>query len=892
MKFRPHLILVDGSSYLFRAFHALPPLTSSKGEATGAIYGVINMLRKLINDYPSEWIAVIFDSPGKTFRDDLYPEYKATRGETPDELRSQIQPLYELIQAMGLPLIIEEGVEADDVIATLAQWAKDKNRKVLISTGDKDLAQLVDDEIVLINTMTGNILDKTTVPEKFGVHPHQIIDYLTLVGDNIDNIPGVPNVGPKTAAKWLQAYGSLDELLKHANDIKGKVGENLRAHRHHLPLSKSLVTLKKDVFLKESWEDLKLGAPDHQKLLTLFKRFEFRNWLSELLKQTKAEQNLDHYETILTEDHLQKWIEALKQAPVFAFDTETSDLNVMRADLVGLSFSTQAGKAAYIPFTHSYLGAPIQLKKAEVLEKLRPIFESPQKTAIAQNIKFDMKMLMNEGLWIQNKFRDTQLASYVLNSSNRHDLDTLALKYLGYQTITYEDVAGTGVKQISFDEVPIERAAPYAAEDADVALQLDEILWPKIQENSAFEKVYQEIEIPLVAVLAKMEYHGVLIDAEKLEQQSQEIAERLTVLEQEAYSIANCIFNLSSTKQLQEVLYEKLQLPVLSKTPKGAPSTAEDALLELAANFPLPKIILEHRSLSKLKSTYTDTLPKEINPKTGRVHTSYYQTGTSTGRLSSANPNLQNIPVRNEEGRKIRKAFIAPPGYKIISADYSQIELRLMAHLTQDKNLIRAFENGHDIHTSTASEVFHTPIEEVTSEQRRSAKAINFGIIYGMSAFGLSKQLGIPQTLAKNYIDLYFSRYPEILNYMNNTRVLAHQQGYVETIFGRRLYLAEINNSNLQKQKAMERAAINAPLQGSAADIIKLAMIRMDQFLSQGSVEAAMIMQVHDELVFEVAGQDVPIMMAKIKEIMEQEVQLSVPLLVSVNVGNNWDEAH
>lgn len=850
------------------------------------------MLRKLINDHPTEFIAVIFDSPTKTFRDDLYPEYKATRGETPDELKSQIQPLYELIQAMGLPLIIEEGVEADDVIATLTQWAIDKHQNVLISTGDKDLAQLVNDQVILINTMTGAILDKKTVPEKFGVNPDQIVDYLTLVGDSIDNIPGIPGVGPKTAAKWLQTFGSLDELLKSADDIKGKVGENLRAHRQNLPLSKQLVTLKHDVLLKETWEDLKPQAPDNQKLLAFFKRFEFRHWLSELLKQTKAEQNLDHYETILTETDFQKWLDQLHQAETFALDTETSDLNVMRANLVGLSFSIQPGKAAYIPLGHNYLGAPTQLSKSYVLEKLRPLLESPKKMLIGQNIKFDMKMLMNEGIWIHSILRDTQLASYVLNSSSRHNLDTLALKYLGYQTIHYEDVAGSGAKQVSFNRVLIEKAAPYAAEDADVTLQLYSVLWPKIQENPAFEKVYLEIEMPLVSVLARMELHGVLIDAERLQIQSQEIAHRLITLEEEAHAIAGCAFNLSSPKQLQEILYEKLQLPILSKTPKGAPSTAEDALAELALSYPLPKIILEHRSLSKLKSTYTDTLPKEINPKTGRVHTSYYQAGTSTGRLSSANPNLQNIPIRTKEGRKIRKAFIAPKGHKIISADYSQIELRLMAHLTRDKNLIKAFENGHDIHTSTASEVFHVPMEQVTSDQRRSAKAINFGIIYGMSAFGLSKQLGISQTLAKNYIDLYFSRYPGILDYMNRTRALAHQQGYVETIFGRRLYLAEINNSNLQKQRAMERAAINAPLQGSAADIIKLAMIQMDRFLSEGSVDATMIMQVHDELVFEVADQDVETMMMKIREVMEQEVQLCVPLLVSVNAGDNWDEAH
>ncbi len=889
--FTPQLILIDGSSYLFRAFHALPPLTNSSGEPTGAIYGVINMLRKLMKDYPGEFIAVVFDSPAKTFRDDLYPEYKATRSETPDLLISQIKPLYTLIQAMGLPLIIEEGVEADDVIATLAEWGKKKHMDVLISTGDKDLAQLVDDHVILINTMNGHILDKTTVPKKFGVNPNQIVDYLTLVGDSADNIPGVPSVGPKTAAKWLQTYGSLDQLLEHANEIKGKVGEKLRAHSQDLPLTKTLVTLKRDVSLKETWEDLKIKTPDNETLLTLFKRFEFRAWLAELSKHTLSK-NLNPYETLLTKADFNRWLKILENAKTFALDTETSDLNVMKAKLVGMSFATQTGKAAYLPLGHDYLDAPTQLSKDWALQKLRPLLESPEKTLIGQNIKFDMKMLMNEGVQLQSTLQDTQLASYVLNSSSRHDLDSLALKYLGYQTISYETVTGSGARQIPFNQVPLEKATPYAAEDADITWQLYEALWPKLTEHPKLKSVYLDIEIPLISVLARMEFHGVLIDAEKLEVQSQSIAHRLSALEKEAHTLAGTTFNLSSTKQLQTILYEKLQLPVLSKTPKGMPSTAEDALSELAQNYPLPKLILEYRSLSKLKSTYTDTLPKEINPKTGRIHTSYHQTGTSTGRLSSANPNLQNIPIRTEEGRRIRKAFIAPKGYQIISADYSQIELRLMAHLTKDKGLIKAFTNNHDIHTATASEVFHTPMEQVTPDQRRHAKAINFGIIYGMSAFGLSKQLGISQSKAKNYIDLYFSRYPGILEYMNNTRQLAHEQGYVETIFGRRLYLPEINSSNHQKQRAMERAAINGPLQGSAADIIKKAMIQMDNFLSKSSIKATMIMQVHDELVFEAADSEVEKMIGQIKTVMEHEVKLCVPLLVSVHSGDNWDEAH
>lgn len=884
------LILVDGSSYLHRAFHALPPLTNSQGEPTGAIYGVINMLRKLIADYKPSYIAVVFDAKGKTFRNDLYPEYKANRPPMQDELRVQVQPLLDIIKAMGLPLLIVDGVEADDVIGTLAKRALQHNLKVVISTGDKDIAQLVNDKITLINTMTNSVLDIAGVKEKFGVDPEQIIDYLTLMGDSVDNVPGVPKVGPKTAVKWLQQYGSLAEVIKHADEVKGVVGDNLRASLHQLPLSKQLLTIKEDVELAHQPEDLIPQQPDRKTLVELFKHLEFRSWLSEVLEQSDYQKN---YQTIFSEQQWQEWIEKLKTSKEFSFDTETTSLHCLDAEIVGVSLAINKDEAAYIPLAHDYEGAPQQLNRAVILQQLKLLLENPQATVIGQNLKYDMNVLANYGISIKAKMFDTMLESYVLNSGGgRHNMDALALKYLGRKTISYEEVAGKGAKQITFDKVSIDEASEYAAEDADITLQLHHALWPKISEEKKLAWVFTNIEMPLMPVLAKMENEGVLIDADMLTQQSEELAKRLDILEQETYHLAGEVFNLGSPKQLQTILYEKLNLPVLSKTPTGAPSTAEDVLHELSLDYPLPKLILEYRSLSKLKSTYTDSLPKQIHPKTGRVHTSYNQAVTATGRLSSTEPNLQNIPIRTEEGRKIRKAFIAPKGYRLIAADYSQIELRIMAHLTQDAGLLNAFAQDLDIHRATASEVFGVPLDAVTSSQRRSAKAINFGIIYGMSSFGLAKQLGIERNLAQEYIDLYFTRYPGIKKYMDETRELAHRQGYVETIFGRRLYLPDINTSNLQRQRAAERAAINAPMQGTAADIIKLAMINIDKWLAQEKVDAKMIMQVHDELVFEVAETIVDSVVIKIRAVMETAGALSTRLIVGIGVGDNWDDAH
>lgn len=895
-------ILIDGSSYLYRAFHALPPLMNSKNEPTGAIYGVINMLRKLLNDYQPTYIAVVFDAKGKTFRDDLYTDYKAHRPAMPDELQLQIEPLHAAIRAMGLPLLMIDGVEADDVIGTLAHAATQAGMETLISTGDKDLAQLVNKHVTLVNTMTNTILDEPGVTQKFGIPPKLVVDYLALVGDSVDNIPGIPNVGPKTAAKWLNEHGSLDAIIKNAAKISGKVGENLRSHLEQLPLAQQLATVKCDVPLDVTPVDLKRSDMDRDALITLFTELEFKGWLRELLTENTSGTTDQHsintvkkidYQLILSEKEFLSWLKQLEHAELFAFDTETNSLDYMSAEVVGVSFAVTPHHAAYVPFAHDYPDAPQQLARNYVLEKLKPLLESPTKKKVGHNLKFDKSVLANHGITLQGIAFDTMLESYLLASTGtRHDMDTLARKYLQHDTTTFEDIAGKGAKQLTFNQITLDKAAPYAAEDADITLQLHQTLWPKLSDFPNLVKVFTELELPLLSILSTIERRGVLIDAKLLKQQSEQIAEKLLILQDQAYKMADAVFNLSSPKQLQEILYQKLKLPVLEKTPTGQPSTAESVLQDLAVNYPLPKVILEYRSLSKLKSTYTDRLPEQINPRTGRIHTSYHQAAVATGRLSSSDPNLQNIPTRTEEGRRIRQAFIAPSGYKIISADYSQIELRIMAHLSNDAGLLTAFAKGLDIHQATAAEILVIPLDQVTSDQRRSAKAINFGLIYGMSAFGLAKQLGIDRQAAQNYIDLYFARYPQVKQYMENTRQLAHQQGYVETIMGRRLLLPEINSRNLQLQRAAERAAINAPLQGTAADIIKSAMIKVDYAFAKNNLAAQMIMQVHDELVFEVAEAEVTAATKIIQDCMTHAMQLKTELVVAIGIGNNWDEAH
>lgn len=881
------LILVDGSSYLFRAFHALPPLNNSKGQPTGAIYGVVNMLRKLIADYTPAHIAVVFDAKGKTFREELYADYKANRPPMASELVSQIAPLHKIIQAMGLPLLVVEGIEADDVIGTLASRATNQNMSVLISTGDKDFAQLVNDKITLVNTMNGETLDPIGVEKKFGIPPNRIIDYLALVGDAVDNVPGVPKVGPKTAVKWLQQYGSLDNLIQHANEIDGKIGENLRGALTQLPLFRQLLTIHTTAKLPLSLAELKPKAPNTEELAHWFKELEFKTWLKESAEPPKTLSSQE-YETILTKAAFEKWVKLLKEAPLFAIDTETTSLNAIEAKLVGLSFATEAGKAAYLPLAHDYAGAPQQLDLNWVLQQLKPLLEDSKPKKLGQNLKYDKNVLANYGIELRGIAYDTLLESYVLNStSSRHDLDTLAIKYLGYNTIRFEDIAGKGAKQLPFNQISLEKAAPYSAEDADISLRLHETLWPQVAKEAGLKRVFEELEMPLMPVLAKMERNGVLVDAKFLNQQSQDLEKQIKILEDKAFQLAGTPFNLASPKQLQEILFVKQQLPITSKTPTGQPSTAEDVLQELALLYPLPKIILEHRTLSKLKSTYTDKLPEQISPTTGRIHASFHQAVTSTGRLSSSDPNLQNIPIRTKEGRKIRQAFIAPSGFKIVAADYSQIELRLMAHLAQDPGLLHAFAHNIDIHRATAAEVFGVLLDAVTADQRRSAKAINFGLIYGMSAFGLAKQLGIEPSAADQYIKVYFSRYPGVQAYMENTKELARKQGHVETLFGRRLYLPEINVSNMMRRKAAERAAINAPLQGTAADIIKRAMINIDS-----NLQLKLILQVHDELVFEVPEKEVEAAKKSIREYMCTAVELSVPLGVEIGAGNNWDEAH
>ena len=887
------LILVDGSSYLFRAFHALPPLTNSKGVPTGAVYGVLNMLRKLKQDYDPAYMAVVFDPKGKTFRNDLYPEYKANRGAMPEDLQVQIAPLHDAIRALGLPLVVVDGVEADDVIGTLALQAKAEGLQVVISTGDKDMAQLVGDGVELVNTMSNKTLDRAAVVEKFGVPPERIIDYLALMGDTVDNIPGVPGVGPKTAAKWLNEYGTLDDVIANAENIKGKIGEKFRAHLSALPLSRELVTIKLDVDLPVAIGELTPQPSDYDKLISLFTELEFKRWLVELQQGDMAKPAKTQYETILTEAQFAAWHARLKAAKLFAFDTETTSLHAREAKLVGLSFAIQSGEAAYVPLGHDYLGAPKQLDAAWVLSQLTPILTDPTNIIIGQNLKYDLQIMRNVGIAIQAQCYDTLLESYVLNSSSsRHDMDTLAANYLGKETVKFTDIAGKGVKQLTFNQISLEQAGPYAAEDADITLQLHEHFWPLIQKQDCFKQTLQDIEWPLIPVLAEMEYTGVLIDADMLHQQSKRLAKRIHDLEQEVFALAGEEFNLSSTKQLQEVLYQKLELPVLKKTPKGAPSTAEAVLAELAMDYEIPKFILEYRSLTKLKSTYTDALPEQINPATGRVHTSYNQAVTATGRLSSTSPNLQNIPVRTEEGRKIRQAFVAPAGSQILAADYSQVELRIMAHLSQDPGLVGAFAAGHDVHAATAAEVFEVKIEAVTPEQRRRAKAVNFGLMYGMSSFGLAQQLGISRDEAQEHIDVYFARYPSVMQFMDGVREKAAEQGYVETLFGRRLLVPDINASNMQRRRAAERAAINAPLQGTAAEIIKRAMIDIHAWVKTQPAELKMVMQVHDELVFEVPEALMEEAKHAIKSRMEAAADLSVPLVVDLGVGSNWDEAH
>ncbi len=893
------LILVDGSSYFFRAFHALPPLTNSKGQPTGAIYGVANMIKKLIKDYQPEALAVVFDTKGKTFRDEWYPEYKAHRPPMPQELSSQFQPLIQLLQAMGLPLLIIDGVEADDVIGTLARQATEQCVPVVISTGDKDMAQLVNEHVSLINTMNNSSMDVAGVKDKFGVSPEQIVDYLTLIGDTVDNVPGVTKCGPKTAVKWLTEYQTLDNLLHHADDIGGKIGEYLRAAIPQLPLSKKLVTIKTDVDLPLSFDELIPTTADKQQLIELTRELEFKTWLKELLGQEEKQAGSSsettgsqqtNYELITTHQQFNQWLNNLEQCTAFCIDTETTSLDVMVAELVGISLAIEEHKAVYIPLMHTD-NSP-QLDRDEVLTALKPILENPAIEKIGQNIKYDYCIFKNYNITLKGVNYDTMLESYVLNSSaGRHDMDTLALKYLGHKTISYEDVAGKGAKQLRFDQVPVDKAGVYAAEDADITLQLHHKLFPMMDES--LRQVFKEIEMPLVTVLAEMEQLGVLIDPVTLEKHGTRLKERIQALEEEAVQLAGRPFNLNSPKQLQEILFDEQKLPVIAKTPTGQPSTAEAVLQELAFDFRLAAVILEYRSLTKLVSTYIDSLPQKINPQTHRVHTSYNQAVAATGRLSSSEPNLQNIPIRSEEGRLIRTAFIAPQNWVILAADYSQIELRIMAHLSQDENLLKAFAHGWDIHAATASEIFQTALDEVTHEQRRKAKAINFGLIYGMSAFGLAKQINVERQDAQHYIDTYFHRYPRVLEYMERTRKQAHQLGYVETLFGRRLYLPEINARNMMRQKAAERTAINAPMQGTAADIIKKTMLAVAEWQrSQNKPQARMIMQVHDELVFEVHQDAIESSKNMIRNLMENTVQLSVPLLVSIGVGSNWDAAH
>jgi DNA polymerase-1 len=898
------LVLVDGSSYLYRAFHALPPLTNSRGEPTGAIHGVLNMLNRLLKDYEPERVAVVFDARGKTFRDELFDQYKANRPPMPDDLRSQVEPLLEMVKAMGLPLLRVQGVEADDVIGTLARRAAAQGQATLISTGDKDMAQLVDEHVTLVNTMTNKTMDRDGVKEKFDVFPEQIVDYLALVGDSSDNIPGVPKVGPKTAAKWLNQYDSLDNIIANADEIGGKVGESLRENLEQLELSRKLATIDCDVTLDLEPDELIQTEQDLDTLRARYTELEMNTLLRQLpggeesTPKPVAEAMVTppetiEYQTVLNLDELKRWKEKLEAAELAAVDTETTGLDYMQAELVGISVSVKAGEAAYIPVSHDYPGAPDQLDRDTVLAELKPWLENPDAPKVGHHIKFDTHILARYDIALAGIAHDTMLESYVLDSTaTRHDMDSTARKYLGVTTTSFEEVAGKGAKQLTFNQVPLETAGHYAAEDADITLRLHQVMWEQLKQNPDLLKMYQEIEIPLVSVLQKMEHTGVLIDTFMLAGQSTELAQRMQELEQQCHEAAGGPFNVASPKQLQEILFERLGLPVIRKTPKGQPSTAEDVLQELAGDYPLPRLILEHRSLAKLKSTYTDKLPGQVDRTTGRVHTSYHQAVAATGRLSSSDPNLQNIPIRTAEGRRIRQAFIAPKEHSLIAADYSQIELRIMAHLSEDPSLLKAFAEDRDIHQATAAEVFGVPLDQVSKDQRRSAKAINFGLIYGMSAFGLARQLSIGRGEAQDYVNMYFERYPGVKTYMDNTRQLAKDQGYVETAFGRRLYLPEINSRNGQRRQYAERSAINAPMQGTAADIIKLAMIKVDHWLGESSLDARLIMQVHDELIVEVADPIAGQVQAELISRMNSAASLKVPLKVEAACGINWDEAH
>ena len=891
------LVLVDGSSYLYRAFHAMPNLANSRGEATGAVYGIVNMLRRLLREYDTPYFAVVFDAPGKTFRDRLYSAYKANRPPMPDELRSQIDKVHTVIRALGLPLLSIPDVEADDVIGTLARMATAHGMETLVVSGDKDLAQLVDASVRMCDSMKDVVYDAEGVEAKFGVPPERIVDFLALVGDTSDNIPGVPKVGPKTAVRWLKEYGSLDRLVAQAGSVSGKVGENLRASLDQLPLSHQLATVKCDVALEEGPADLKIGTPDDDALRQLFAELEFKTWLAELggLNEADQEDGRDsaQYEIVLDKKALSRWLKRLSDAPLFAFDTETTSIDAMRARIVGVSFAVAPGEGAYVPLAHDYLDAPQQLNREDVLEALRPLLEDPDQEKVGQNLKYDCTVLSHHGISLAGMRFDTMLESYVLDSTgSRHDMDTLALKYLGHKTISYEEVAGKGKGQLSFNEVPLEQAGPYAAEDAEVTLRLHQVLFERLRQEQGQRELFERIEMPLVPVLSKIERTGVRVDCDMLVAQSAELAERVSELEAKAYEEAGAAFNIASPKQIQEILFEQLELPVLAKTPKGQPSTAESVLVELAEQHELPRLILEHRGLSKLRSTYTEKLPALVNPDTGRVHTSYHQAAVATGRLSSSDPNLQNIPVRTAEGRRIREAFVPAPGMRLIAADYSQIELRIMAHLSADEGLLSAFEKEEDVHRATAAEVFGTPVEEVSSDQRRSAKAINFGLIYGMSAFGLARQLGIERGQAQEYIDLYFERYPGVRTFMDTIRARVREQRFVETVFGRRLFLADITSSNHARRQGAERAAINAPMQGTAADLIKLAMLSGDGWLCEDNSGAYIIMQVHDELVLEVPESDTARVAGAVAELMTSVAELAVPLKVDVGSGPNWAQAH
>jgi DNA polymerase-1 len=905
------VILVDGSSYLFRAFHALPPLTNSKGNPTGAIKGVINMIRSLITNYPGANVIVIFDAKGKTFRNDIYADYKANRPPMPDDLRCQIQPIHDIIAAMGLPLLVIDGVEADDVIGTLAQQATEQGIETIISTGDKDMAQLVSPHVSLINTMNNEHLDIEGVKNKFGVPPEHIIDYLAFMGDKADNIPGVPKVGDKTARGLVAGLGCLEDVYANLDKIKElafrgakTLAPKLEEHKEMAELSKVLATIKLDVALEQGISEIKPTPAQNDKLLALYEFSEFKGWIKEVSADGEAGDNstietaeikLDKslYTILSTEEEFNTWLEKLAASEYFAFDTETTSLNYMEAAIVGVSFAVAPGEAAYVPLAHDYIEAPAQLDRKWALDKLKPLLEDEAVSKVGQNLKYDAHVLKNHGITLRGIRHDSMLESYVLNSvATKHNMDALAKKYLNHDCISFEDIAGKGVKQLTFNQIDIKEAGPYACEDADITLRLHEALHAKLKESESLLTLYNEVELPLVQVLTYMEQQGALVNASKLHEQSQEIQVRLTELEKQAFDLAGEEFNLASPKQLQTIFFEKLGLPILKKTPKGQPSTAEEVLVELSRDYDLPKVLLEHRGLAKLKNTYTDKLPLMITPATGRVHTSYHQAVTATGRLSSTDPNLQNIPVRNEQGRKIRQAFEAPKGYVLVAADYSQIELRIMAHLSKDQGLLDAFSQGKDIHRATAAEIMSVDEADVTVEQRRHAKAVNFGLIYGMSAFGLAKQIDVGRKEAQEYINTYFERYPGVREYMDKTRELAAKQGYVETLYGRRLYLPEINSKNGMRRQAAERTAINAPMQGTAADIIKKAMIKMYQWIQTEATDVSMILQVHDELIFEVPEANVDELKSKIKQIMEDAVELDVPLVVDAGVGNNWHEAH